>query len=118
MRAITRALMHPFMYRRLATYSGKAVAAPELRFPGSRLTHPRNGDRRHFRLRHAVPDADEPKTTAFRPAIGKLAGDLHISMGSTDDPREAAWFAVHDALPAYWDVGPVTFDPARGLFCV
>ncbi len=34
------------------------------------------------------------------------------------DPREAAWFAVHDALPAHWRVGPVTFDPARGLFCV
>jgi len=32
------------------------------------------------------------------------------------DDREAAWFAVHDALPAYWRVGPV--DPARGLFSV
>jgi len=34
------------------------------------------------------------------------------------DPREAAWFAVHDALPAYWQVGPVTFDPGRGKFSV
>lgn len=34
------------------------------------------------------------------------------------DPREAAWFAVHDALPAYWHVGPATFDPGRGLFIV
>jgi hypothetical protein len=34
------------------------------------------------------------------------------------DPREAAWFAVHDALPAYWMVGPVTFDPGRSAFSV
>lgn len=34
------------------------------------------------------------------------------------DPREAAWFAVHDALPAYWAVGQVTFDPGRGAFSV
>jgi len=34
------------------------------------------------------------------------------------DPRGAAWFAVHDALPAYWSVGPVTFDPGRGSFSV
>jgi hypothetical protein len=34
------------------------------------------------------------------------------------DPPEAAWFAIHDALPAYWRVGPITFDPARDLFCV
>jgi hypothetical protein len=34
------------------------------------------------------------------------------------DPREAAWFAIHDALPAYWMVGPVTFDPGRGAFSV
>jgi hypothetical protein len=34
------------------------------------------------------------------------------------DPREAAWFAVHDALPAYWHVGPITFDPGRGTFSV
>lgn len=33
---------------------------------------------------------------------------------STSDVREAAWFAVHDALPAYWLVGPVTVDPGRG----
>lgn len=26
-------------------------------------------------------------------------------------PSEAAWDAVHEALPARWRVGPVTFDP-------
>jgi hypothetical protein len=26
--------------------------------------------------------------------------------------REAAWDAVHDALPSGWAVGPPTFDPA------
>lgn len=36
----------------------------------------------------------------------------------SSDPREAAWFAVHDALPAYWLVGPVTFDPGLGRFAV
>lgn len=36
----------------------------------------------------------------------------------TADPREAAWFAVHDALPAYWMVGPVTFDPGRPGYVV
>jgi hypothetical protein len=25
--------------------------------------------------------------------------------------REAAWFAVHEALPAFWRVGPITYDP-------
>jgi hypothetical protein len=34
------------------------------------------------------------------------------------DPREAAWFAVHVAVPAYWHVGPATFDPGRGLLAV
>jgi hypothetical protein len=34
------------------------------------------------------------------------------------DPREAAWFAVHDALPAFWHVGPITFDPGRVAFSV
>jgi hypothetical protein len=29
--------------------------------------------------------------------------------------RESAWFAVHDALPAGWAVGPLTFDQARQL---
>jgi hypothetical protein len=38
--------------------------------------------------------------------------------GFASDPREAAWFAVHDALPAYWQVGPVTFDPGRRQFSV
>lgn len=27
------------------------------------------------------------------------------------DAREAAWWAVHDALPARWHVRPVTYDP-------
>lgn len=30
-----------------------------------------------------------------------------------NDEREAAWIAVHEALPAYWRVGPVTYDPGR-----
>ena len=34
------------------------------------------------------------------------------------DPRETAWFRVHDALPAFWLVGPITFDPGRGQFSV
>lgn len=34
------------------------------------------------------------------------------------DQREAAWFAIHAALPAYWHVGPVTFDPGLGAFSV
>ena len=37
---------------------------------------------------------------------------------SAIDVREAAWFAVHDALPAYWMVGPITFDPGRSQFVV
>lgn len=39
-------------------------------------------------------------------------------MSFASDPREAAWFAVHDALPAYWQVGPITFDPGHGQFRV
>jgi hypothetical protein len=27
------------------------------------------------------------------------------------DPREEAWDAVHEALPAPWNVGPPTYDP-------
>jgi hypothetical protein len=27
--------------------------------------------------------------------------------------REAAWEAIHEALPAGWRVGPPTFDPGR-----
>jgi hypothetical protein len=27
--------------------------------------------------------------------------------------HEAAWAAVHEALPAFWRVGPVTYD--RGI---
>jgi hypothetical protein len=41
------------------------------------------------------------------------------------DAGEAAWDAVHEALPARWRVGPVTFDPGvlrsdgqRGAFSV
>lgn len=26
-------------------------------------------------------------------------------------PREAAWDAVHEALPARWRVGPITYNP-------
>lgn len=37
---------------------------------------------------------------------------------SAVDVREAAWFAVHDALPACWMAGPVTFDPGRAQFSV
>lgn len=29
-----------------------------------------------------------------------------------------AWDAVHEALPARWAVGPVTFDPGRAAFSV
>jgi hypothetical protein len=32
--------------------------------------------------------------------------------------REAAWDAVHEALPARWRVGPVTFDPGVPAFSV
>jgi hypothetical protein len=32
--------------------------------------------------------------------------------------REAAWGAVHEALPARWRVGPVTFDPGRHAWSV
>jgi hypothetical protein len=31
---------------------------------------------------------------------------------------EAAWDAVHEALPARWRVGPVTFDPGRNAHSV
>jgi hypothetical protein len=32
-------------------------------------------------------------------------------MTAMADTRDAAWDAVHEALPARWQVGPVTFDP-------
>src|SRR5439155_4449625 len=32
--------------------------------------------------------------------------------------HEAAWDAVHEALPARWHVGPVTFDPGHHAFSV
>jgi hypothetical protein len=32
--------------------------------------------------------------------------------------REKWWSAVHDALPARWEVGPVTFDPGRPAWIV
>jgi hypothetical protein len=28
-------------------------------------------------------------------------------------PREAAWGAVHEALPALWQVGPAVYSPER-----
>lgn len=34
------------------------------------------------------------------------------------DRREAAWFALHDALPAGWRVGEVTYDPATAEYVV
>jgi len=34
------------------------------------------------------------------------------------DPREAAWFAVHDALPPGWRVGPATYGRGRHLWSV
>jgi hypothetical protein len=35
-----------------------------------------------------------------------------------EDRRETAWDAVHEALPARWHVGPVTYDPGRHAFSV
>lgn len=32
--------------------------------------------------------------------------------------REEAWGAIHEALPARWNVGPVTFDPGRPAWSV
>ena len=32
--------------------------------------------------------------------------------------REAAWDAVHEALPAGWTVGPPTFDPGVSAYSV
>jgi hypothetical protein len=32
--------------------------------------------------------------------------------------REVAWEAVHEALPARWRVGPVTFDPGPSAWSV
>jgi len=34
------------------------------------------------------------------------------------DDREAAWGAVHEALPARWHVGPVVYDPGRRAWSV
>jgi hypothetical protein len=34
------------------------------------------------------------------------------------DLREAAWEAVHEALPARWQVEPATYDPGRSLWLV
>jgi len=34
------------------------------------------------------------------------------------DAREAAGSAVHEALPARWHVGPVSFDPGRHAWSV
>lgn len=41
-----------------------------------------------------------------------------IQRAPVDDPRETAWFAVHEALPPFWRVGSVTFDPGRGASSV
>lgn len=35
-----------------------------------------------------------------------------------EDPRTAAWSAVHEALPARWQVGPPSFDPGRQAWIV
>jgi hypothetical protein len=35
-----------------------------------------------------------------------------------DDPRVAAWWAVHDAMPPFWRVGPVTYNPGRYAWTV
>ena len=32
--------------------------------------------------------------------------------------RDAAWDAVHEALPARWNVGPVSYDPGRSTWVV
>jgi hypothetical protein len=32
--------------------------------------------------------------------------------------QEAAWDAVHEALPARWAIGPVTYDPGAHAFSV
>ena len=39
-------------------------------------------------------------------------------MAVSETDREAAWDAVHDALPSGWAVGPPSFDPARSLWDV
>jgi hypothetical protein len=37
-------------------------------------------------------------------------------MPSVDDEREAAWFAVHEALPARWTVGLPSQHPSTGIW--
>jgi hypothetical protein len=39
-------------------------------------------------------------------------------MAADPGAYEAAWWAVHDALPAYWRVGRPSFDPGRHLWSV
>lgn len=39
-------------------------------------------------------------------------------MTDYDDPREAAWAAVHEALPAAWHLGPPAFDSGRHAWSV
>jgi hypothetical protein len=36
----------------------------------------------------------------------------------TQPDREAAWDAVHEALPARWHVGPPGYDPGTGRWRV
>ena len=39
-------------------------------------------------------------------------------MRSLDGDREAAWGAVHEALPPRWQVGPPTYDPGRRVWSI
>lgn len=39
-------------------------------------------------------------------------------MPTPDPDREAAWSAVHDALPARWQVGPALYSPQTGGWSV
>jgi hypothetical protein len=53
------------------------------------------------------------------------ASDVRRPVPRPPEPRglrqvelEAAWDAVHEALPGRWHVGPVTYDPGRHAFSV
>ena len=37
---------------------------------------------------------------------------------TTPNHRDAAWSAVHEALPARWQVGPAAYDPGRRAWLV
>jgi hypothetical protein len=50
-----------------------------------------------------------------------LRGDANLpthDVVRSHDDREAAWDAVHEALPACWRLGPPSFDPGRGAWSV